>query len=294
MTRKYHQPCPRSSPLTMCIVTAQRLASAAVVSSVTTATSPNRLNFVTSRRRLPLPRKPSASCATSTLATSGCRLARLQQQVADLQAQVSKLQAQRPFRVLAASIPTSRPSSPAPLRPSVGLPVAAVSAACLSRPAHAQRRRPGSPHPAGRSLRRTPVEVLDQQARPRPPGRRGRNLLLAPSGARMVVEPQSLCWLSGRCPPAATAPPQASRFPATTALEHGAMATARVWPTAWRRSTKHRGEHQPVIGDRETDHFHVAGKAVASCGKPMKTGPNRPGGCRKPTKWLNKTARVKH
>ena len=136
----------------MCIVAApQRLASAAVVFFGHHGDISQQAQLRHVSRPVPLPRSPLRA-ARPRRQPPPAELARLQQQVADLQTQVSKLQAQRPFRVL---IDTDKQAEFASTAQAEGDQFAGrpPSLRCLSRPAHAQRRRPGSPHPAGRSAR---------------------------------------------------------------------------------------------------------------------------------------------
>ena len=224
-------------------------------------------------------------------------LARLQQQVADLQTQVSKLQAQRPFRVLIDTDKQAEFASTAQAE-GVSLPVAPPSLRRLSFSASA---RPASPPWVASPSRPVSapgllLEVLDQQARPHVRQAAADEIFFGSKPVLMVVEPQSLCWLSGRLSTSRDGAAWASEFRQLPALEHVARdggtglanGLARVNPRSVRRTTSRSSATSSIT-------FTRCGKAVASCGKP-KAGPSGPGRLpRKPTrKWLNKTARVKH
>ncbi len=287
----------------MCIVAApQRLASAAVVFF-----GPPRRHLPTgstsspSRAQVPLPRSPLR--AAHDLDDSHLRQGSwhaCNQQVADLpETQVSKLQAQRPFRVLYIDTRQAGRVRQAPLRPKASsLPVARrlCGRSCIFLGQRTpQRRRPGSPHPAGRSARwRTPVGSSGSTgSATRPPGRRLDEIFFGSKPVLMVVgTPEPLLAQRSPVHQRATARLQASRIPATT--RSGACGAR------WRHGSGQRpGACQPGGVRRTTsrssatrlDHFHTLREGGRVLQENPKAGPSGPGRLpRKPTrKWLNKS-----
>lgn len=183
-------------------------------------------------------------------------LARLQQQVADLQTQVSKLQAQRPFRVLIDTDKQAEFASTAQAE-GVSLPVArrlcavflgqrTPSVAALGRLTQQAGQRAG-----------LLLEVLDQQARPHVRQAAADEIFFGSKPVLMVVEPQSLCWLSGRLSTSRDGAAWASEFRQLPALEHVARDGGTGLANGLARVNQERQEnYQPVIGD-QLDHFHT-------------------------------------
>jgi hypothetical protein len=183
-------------------------------------------------------------------------LARLQQQVADLQSQVGKLQAQRPFRVLIDTDKQAEFASTAQAE-GVSLPVAQRLLAVFLR-----KRTPSIPT-LGRLTQQAGqragllLEVLDQQARPRARQAAADEIFFGSKPVLMVVEPESLCWLSGRLSASRDGEAWAKEFGQLPALEHLVRDGGKGLANGLTRVNQQRRENEQQVITDQLDHFHT-------------------------------------
>lgn len=183
-------------------------------------------------------------------------LARLQQQIADLQTQVSQLQAQRPFRVLIDTDMQAEFATTAQAE-GVSLPVAQRLLAVLL-----QQRTP-SIAALGRLTQQAGqragllLEVLDQQARPHVRQAGADEIFFGSKPVLMVVEPQSLCWVSGRLSARRDGEAWAGEFRQLPALEHLVRDGGKGLANGLARVNQERQQQQQTAVSEQLDHFHT-------------------------------------
>jgi hypothetical protein len=180
----------------------------------------------------------------------------LRQQVADLQNQISQLQAQRPFHVLIDADKQAEFASTAQAE-GVSLPVARhLCAVFLGQRTPSVAAQGRLTQQAGQRAGLL-LEILDQQARPHVRQAAADEIFFGSKPVLMVVEPQSLCWLSGRLSTSRDGAAWASEFQQLPALEHLVRDGGKGLANGLARVNQQRQEnHQEVITD-QLDHFHT-------------------------------------
>jgi hypothetical protein len=182
--------------------------------------------------------------------------ARLQQQVAYWQTQATQLQTQRPLRVL---IDTDKQAEFACTAQAEGvsLPVARRLLAVLLRDLTPSVATLGRFSQQAGQRAASLLTVLDEHARPQARQVGADEIFFAAKPVLMVVEPESLCWLSGRLAPSRDGEQWAREFEQLPALEHVARDGAKGIANGLARVNQQRTEQQKKpIGD-QVDHFHT-------------------------------------
>jgi hypothetical protein len=184
------------------------------------------------------------------------QLACLRQQVTDLHACVQQLQAQSNPAIVCTPDLLARFVSTAQAE-GVSLPVARrLLAVVLPRDAPAVATLGRLSHQA--ALRAGPLlKVLDEQARPRVRQACADEIFFGQKPVLMVVEPQSLCWLSGRLSPSRDGEQWAKELEPLPQLEHLVRdgGTGLQNGVAKVNQARRQQKHKPIR--EQLDHFHT-------------------------------------
>jgi hypothetical protein len=181
---------------------------------------------------------------------------RLQQQAAELQERLDLLQAERSDAVVIDADRQAEFASTSQAE-GVSLPVARRLLAVLLRdkaPSVAQ---------LGRFSRRAgldagPVlEVFDEHARPKAREGGGDEIFFGQKPVLMIVEPESLCWLSGRLSPSRDGEQWAKELKQLPALEHLMRDGAKGMANGLARVNQERKENKKKPITDQLDHFHT-------------------------------------
>jgi len=180
----------------------------------------------------------------------------LRQQLADLQSRLQTLQVQRPFTVVLDTDKQAEFAATAQAE-GVSLPTARRLLGVLlgeDTPSVAKLGR--FTHRAG-LLAGPLLEVFDEYARSRTRQAAADEIFFGQKPVLMVVEPESLCWLSGRLSDRRDGEQWAKEFQQLPALEHVVRDGAKGIQNGLARVNEERQEQErPTITD-QLDHFHT-------------------------------------